>query len=367
VGKSTALFVAGSVWGSGGVRGYVRQWRATNNGLEAVCAAHCDTLLALDELSQIEPRAAGAAAYMLANGVGKTRMTKNASARPPAEWRLLFLSSGEIGLADKIAEDRFARRSIAAGQEVRVLEIPADAGAGHKLFESLHGFENGDLFARHLRHVTEEYYGAAARAWLAAIVDDIDTISTEVSEQRARFVERVCPQDANGQVRRAAARFGLIAAAGELAVAAEVLPWPQGEATTGVAKCFQAWLAARGSSGSSEIETGIRQVLTAVQAHGSSRFEEAWTLETIRVSIRDRLGFRRPDGPNGEWTYYFTSSGWQEVCVGRDRQAIAREMISRGMLEPGGDGKSAVSLNVPSAGKLRLYHVLPSAMESVHE
>ena len=73
IGKTTALVVAGSAWGGGGVKGYLRQWRATDNGLEAVAQAHCDTLLCLDELSQIDAKAAGATAYMLANGAGKSR------------------------------------------------------------------------------------------------------------------------------------------------------------------------------------------------------------------------------------------------------------------------------------------------------
>src|ERR1700745_1204478 len=52
IGKTTALVVAGSVWGGGG-GGYVQTWRATANGLEAVAVAHNDTLLVLDELAQI--------------------------------------------------------------------------------------------------------------------------------------------------------------------------------------------------------------------------------------------------------------------------------------------------------------------------
>jgi len=98
LGKTTALDVAGSVCGGGGVRGYVLQWRATANGLEGVAAAHCDALLCLDELSQVTPQAAGETAYMLTNGTGKTRATKQGAARKPAEWRILFLSTGEITL-----------------------------------------------------------------------------------------------------------------------------------------------------------------------------------------------------------------------------------------------------------------------------
>jgi putative DNA primase/helicase len=103
IGKSTALAVAGSVWGGGEHGGYVRPWRATANGLEGVALGYCDALLCLDELAQISARDAGEVAYMLANGAGKSRSARDGSVRPAARWRVLFLSSGEIGLADKVA------------------------------------------------------------------------------------------------------------------------------------------------------------------------------------------------------------------------------------------------------------------------
>src|SRR5271166_263531 len=135
-GKTTALIVAGSAWGGGGVRGFIRTWRATSNGLEGVAALHCDALLCLDEMGQVDGREAGQIAYMLGNGCGKARANRDGFARPSAEWRSLFLSSGEVGLADKIAEDGRGRRA-AAGQQVRIVDIAADAGAGLGLFENL--------------------------------------------------------------------------------------------------------------------------------------------------------------------------------------------------------------------------------------
>lgn len=56
---------------------------------------------------------------MLANGSGKARATRDGSARKSAHWRLLFLSSGEIGLADKVAEDNRGRRA-AAGSLIQM-------------------------------------------------------------------------------------------------------------------------------------------------------------------------------------------------------------------------------------------------------
>jgi len=56
IGKSTAGYVAGSVVGGGGSKGFARSWHATMNGLEAMAALHNDAILILDELSQVDPR-----------------------------------------------------------------------------------------------------------------------------------------------------------------------------------------------------------------------------------------------------------------------------------------------------------------------
>jgi putative DNA primase/helicase len=110
IGKTTALRVAAGVWGRGDMNGFVKSWRATANGLEGVCVNHSDTLLCLDEMAQITAKEAGEAAYMMSNGSGKSRSSRDGSARKPAKFRVLFLSSGEIGLADKVAEDGRGKR-----------------------------------------------------------------------------------------------------------------------------------------------------------------------------------------------------------------------------------------------------------------
>ena len=134
IGKTTALRVAASVWGGnvgGGAEAYLRQWRSTSNATEGVAATHSDTLLALDELGQADPREVGATAYMLASGQGKNRMDRAGALRAVARFRSLFLSTGELSLGYKIAE---AGSAMKAGQEVRLVDLPADAGAGLGLF-----------------------------------------------------------------------------------------------------------------------------------------------------------------------------------------------------------------------------------------
>ncbi len=88
-GKTTALKVAASVWGE--PDNYTRLWRSTVNGLEGLAAVHNDGLLILDELSQIDPKEAGEAAYLLANGQWKNRASKLGAIKPSNRWALIFL------------------------------------------------------------------------------------------------------------------------------------------------------------------------------------------------------------------------------------------------------------------------------------
>jgi hypothetical protein len=120
IGKTTAQLVAGSVWGGDSSKGYLQSWRATINGLESVSEIHNHGLLCLDEIGQCDPREIGEAAYMLANGIGKARMSRGLSPRRRFEWDLLFLSSGERGLSD-LAESIGKRTR--GGQEVRMCDL----------------------------------------------------------------------------------------------------------------------------------------------------------------------------------------------------------------------------------------------------
>lgn len=344
-GKTTALVVAGSAWGGGGIRGWVRTWRATSNGLEGVAAMHCDTLLCLDEMGQVDGRDAGQVAYMLANGQGKARAGRTGEARAPAEWRLLFLSSGELSLADKIAEDGRGRRA-AAGQQVRIVDIPADAGAGFGIFETLHDFPSADALARHLKMAAGEHYGHPTRAFLQMLTEDFDGIAPAVKGHVEEFAAENCPAGADGQVSRVAARFGLVAAGGEMATACGVLPWTKGEATKAAARCFADWLAVRGGIEPSEEGEAVSTVRRFVELHGSSRFEAMGDLAprdglgaAIEQRIPNRVGFRRR-AASGGIEYVVLPEAWKsEVCAGLDATAVAKALVSRDLLIPGSGGK----------------------------
>jgi putative DNA primase/helicase len=360
-GKSTALTIAGSVWGGGGgTRGYVRNWRATGNALEGVSVMHNDCLLCLDEISQVDPRAAGEAAYMLANGKGKARAGREGQARKVLEWRLLFLSSGEIGLADKIKE---GGGQIAAGMEVRVIDLRADAGAGMGLFEETHGAADPATFSQSLNRASSTFYGTAGRAFVTELVKDFTAYKDNLSALRRAFVQAVVPEGADGQVRRVADRFSLVAAAGEMATNMELTGWPAGAAIEAASRCFQDWLRDRGGIGSGEVASAKRRIAEALQVHGSSRFQRwKWNPGSDRIQVLKRLGFVKIEGDAEveklESTFYFLTEPFKELLAGLDPRTVVAELMAEGVIVSQ-DGKANKIHYVPSGvpQRNRLYQI----------
>lgn len=71
------------------------------------------------------------------------------------------------------------------------------------------------------------------------------------------FVKEVVPAGACGQVSRVAGRFGLIAAAGELANAFGLCGWEDGANTATAKTLFNEWLATRDGLGDAEDASGV--------------------------------------------------------------------------------------------------------------
>ncbi len=353
LGKTTALRVAGSVCG-GGLNGFIKQWRATDNGLESIAAAHCDALLCLDEMGQAGGKVVSEVAYMLANGQGKSRAARDGQARKTHTWRVLFLSTGEITLADKLAEDGKGR--VKAGQAVRVVDIPADAGAGLGLFEMLHSCASADLLARQLKEASNNYYGTPFRAFLQALVADRDALIHQVQDFMRTFEAENCPEGADGQVKRVCGRFALLAAAGELGASLGVLPWTTGEAARAAATCLRSWVGQRGGTGAAEVTAGLEQVRRFFQAHGAARFEDLDATEPRAVV--NRAGYRRRE--NGEIVFMvFPEIFKGDVCAGFNAKVVCAELKSLGILRAD-SGHNTKNIRTPD-GQRRMY-VLTSAI-----
>jgi uncharacterized protein (DUF927 family) len=370
VGKTTAQWAAGSVWGGGGIKGYLKSWRSTINGLENVAAEHCDALLVLDEIRHAEPKAVAQAAYLLADGQGASRMNRDTSSRPVATWRTLYLSSGEISLASKIEED--GRHKAKEGQQVRTLDIPAKASDESGLFEDLHEASNGRKFADDIKNAASQYYGTPIRAFLAYLAKNVDGVQIGIERTKTDFLVKNVPKGADGQVERAASRFALVAAAGELTAAYGVLPWERGEAIKGATACFNAWLEQRAAgTGPGEIAAAIAQIRKFFEAHGESRFTEWKDENAPKMSLNgdidsheprptiNRAGVRRKTREGLTEFFVFPETFKTELCAGFDSKSVAKQLVKRNLLVPGEKNKTAASVKLPGMEQTRVYHFTP--------
>lgn len=369
-GKTTHLQVAASVYGG---QRLVRSWRSTDNALESIAAAHSDGLLVLDEIGMCDPRIIGETVYMLGNGAGKARANdRGLVGRQVQEWRLLFLSTGEKTLAQHMSE---AHKELKAGMEVRLLAVPADAGKGMGMFEALHGFSDAAALSDALKARAGKYYGAPLLEFLNKLCapGQIEGYRVLLRRTVERFVTESLPPNPSGQAQRAAGRFGLAAAAGELATALGVTGWPDGTATKAAEVCLGAWLGERGGAGNMEGDAIISRLRGVIERYGESRFTrwDAIAAKTDDHAPRtaDRLGFRRTiehglgDETYTSVTYYFLATTWRDdVFKGMNVVSVNKELIKRGVLEPAGDGKASQSISLPGMPKTRAYIVNASAL-----
>lgn len=363
-GKTSALYMAGSVCGS---PEYLQRWRSTDNGLESTALSHCDAILTLDELKMIDARIASESAYMLANGSAKVRANQNGGARNTAKWRLLFLSAGELSLSQHVAE---VGKKTPAGAELRMADIPADAGFGHGCFENLHGFENGHEFADTLGAAVNKYYGTAFPAFIELVLKNRESLRDSLAEARLKFEKATLTSAASGQAQRVAARFAIAGAAGELATDWGITGWQPGEAMQAAITCFKSWLQAFGGEGNREDRAMIEQVRHFLEMHGEARFtdiDRSVIKDDHAPRTMNKAGFRGKN-KDGNLEYYCYPEVFKaEICKGHDYRAVARLLIGLEFMQRG-DGKNLMpKVELPGEGRKRVYHILPSIWSDEHD
>lgn len=354
VGKTTALKVAASVFGSA-----VNSWRATSNGLEGVAAAHNDSLLVLDEINQCSPFEVGETAYMLANGVGKLRANRNGAARRSAEWRTLFLSSGEQDLESILSG---VKKKVMAGMEVRMLSIPADAGSDMGLIECLHDCKTPGALAEDITDAAVKAHGAVGREWLEFLADDFihDDAKKALSKSIDRWTAELVSENEGGQVRRAARRFATVIVAGITATALNLTGWTKDDVILAVSKCFAAWKDNFQSDGgqSREQQRIIEQIIAFIQQNSMTRFQQLHSDPNSHVAstlIRDRAGFRRVT-ETGELEYLvFPDAFKNELSKGHDYKDVAKVLESNGTLKRFSDKYLTTKVVLPGLGRQRVY------------
>jgi putative DNA primase/helicase len=222
------------------------------------------------------------------------------AARESKSWRIFLISTGETTTEVKLAEDKF--RKPRAGQSVRLLSVSVDRGRGFGAFDNGGPENSSAALVSQLKRAAVSSYGTAGPEFVRQIiVQGVDDIAANVREAVGRFTTECVPLGSDGQVARAAERFGLVAAAGELATRLGIVPWREGEARAAAGWALGQWIDNRGGTEPAEVRQAIEQVRLFIEQHGESRFD--CLDDGDARSVSNRLGWRSGNGPERRWYF----------------------------------------------------------------
>ena len=323
-GKTTCLNIAASVFGN---PKYVVTWKATDNAMETIAFRRNDSLLILDELSEISPSKAGDVAYMLANGQGKKRLDKDCNVRETLSWRLIFLSSGEVDLNAHMAEDS---KTSKAGQKIRLLNIYAKASKNScGIFENLMGFQDGAKFSDYLRGKASKYYGTASIEFIKQILEHQSIIKDQYKEEFQKLKSQYLPANAEGQDMRAFEHFMFVGFAGELAIKYGVICWKPNTAYQAAVACFNSWLEDKEGVGDDENRQILEHVKSFFELHTHSRFFDLDGFKNQKIS--NMAGYKSVY--QDAVMFFVSPSVFQnEICKSFNRKSVINLLIEKGFL-----------------------------------
>jgi putative DNA primase/helicase len=318
--------------------------------MEGAAALFNDGLLALDEISECDPREVGAIVYALGNGRGKQRAHRTGSARGVNRWRCMVLSSGERTIGTHMLE---AGHRAKAGQAVRMLDVPATRAFG--AWDDLQGAPSGAAFSDAIKRAAAQHHGHAGRAFLARLAVDDTDYCAKLDEFKA--LPMFAAEGDAGQDKRAAARFALIGMAGELATEYGITGWEPGAAVRAAGECYRLWQSLRGK-GNDEKRQIAERVVEFIERHGDGRFSDKDAAES--VVVRDRAGWWSDTASGRE--YLFTSTGLREALKGFDFRRALDVLQAMGALPaPAANGERARFHRIDRR-PVKLYPISPDKL-----
>jgi putative DNA primase/helicase len=344
VGKTIAQSVSYGRWTNPSP---LPNWNATGNSLEARAAAHSDNFIALNEIGQAEPKTLETSVYRLGNESSRGRAYQDSQAQNLKEWRLVYISSGELTLEEYIGKTK-------TGVDIRLVNIPVpDQG----MFVDLHGFQDSGKFAEHLEREARLHFGPIgplfAKQFQLELSSNPEKFKIELERLMEEYMGNIHGKylsKSSRQLTRVARRFAIAAVAGELVIRWKFLPWEPGEAMAACSVVFEAYADRQGRR-DGEDQRILEAIFEAIQLRPN-----AFAFKGATTNNTDCLGDRREH--NDRMYFGFTASGLKKVTGIKDTRRITRILDRQGWLDR----------DVPKSDRINkevynLYWIKPQAIE----
>jgi len=340
-GKTTTLKVAKSVFGS---PGDIASWRTTDNALEETASDHNDGFLALDEFelfTNSNLSKVAKALYTVANGEGKSRYKMGSDLKT---WRLFYLSSGENSVRDVYAR---GNKTPNAGEEVRLIDISADAGTGNGIFNTVNSYRDGAAFADALNQNVELDYGNVGRAFITELTTDKELYVSVAQDMKLAFLTKLNLVDVDPQVTRVAEKIAIVVAGGELATEMGLTDWPKGQAIWAGEECFNSWLDMRGGNNAQEADVAVSTVQNKLIQFGHSKF-----IIDENSPPRGQYWGKK----EGDSYFIFTHIFNDQICKDMNSRSVTSQLVQHGYITQSTDGRNSITKRID--GKVvRCIHI----------
>jgi putative DNA primase/helicase len=366
IGKTTILRGVASMMGG---NEYVQSWSTTLAAAEETAMGHCDCLLCLDELKQLHEnpvegaRRGGALVYMLANGEGRRRSIsyRRQTGVGQYRWRVMVLSTGEESLEEHAEAGGLTRL---AGETVRLIDVPADAGAGLGIYETLpDGFTEAAKLSDAIVKAAAEHHGTAFLAFVehvqSELVRDSAALRQRIERLMQRFYEHAEVDPENGLEVRFARRFALAFASGIMAVKWGVLPWEQKLVRDAVLTCYHAAQLKRPPTTLERVEQTvieIRRRLGKREGIDDVRDQNVATASQKKTKVNGYL-IRNQDENSMFAVIPSAFKNWVGNPSWEDE--VLQDLENQGLLIRGSDGKRTRQLKIRGVDGRSRYYCFP--------
>ena len=239
-GKTLATVVAGSVTGNGSIENLL-DWNATDARLQEQLPEFNDCLAPVDDLMSMRGSDGDkyarikSLAYIFALGAGTGR---HSSYSPEAKdnWRTIVLSSNEISIRDLATRSRAERNP---GETVRFIDLPATFDGVTDIFDRAAPLsDRGQAFWERWFKACSQSQGVVFKSFLEKLIALKPKVREVIKEHIEAFVNLVKTKSDGNLARDIAGKFGLVYAAGELAIQFRLVPWKSVALRGAISKCY---------------------------------------------------------------------------------------------------------------------------------
>jgi len=357
-GKTTALQVFASIFGSGAdpsispKKSSIGRFNATANGIEAKCVEHSKIGLAIDELGSLLVKNFGALIYDMAGGQGKAVMNRKRDPVEPKTWELIFLSTGEQSIEDKLITNG---EKLKAGMSVRIADTPMaeiDRYNGCDVSE-----EESRKLVESLKVMCSKYHGTLGPAFIQYIIDkytDLDDAKDAVAKliaQEKSFLAASIPSKSNVAM-RGVTRFALILAAGKLLVQSQLVDLTNDEVESAVQAVLDAWI--KGTNSISIEERGLESVRQYINNNMHKIVDISSMTSELHSYPSNLAGYR-----DGNINYFLTEENMAKAIGDVDLFIVKRALRNNNHLHlhkaKESDRRYKTRKTIPGLGSLSLY------------